>query len=280
MSKEGDWIGRATSRTETITARQVEAFRVTLAGTCAPVEVPPGLHWCLAPDIVAAPDLGRDGHPRRGLFMPDLDGLPRRMWAGGELSLAGALRTGDRVTRDSRITDIRFKSGATGPLGFVTVQNSYAVDGRVVISERQDIVYREDPKPGQVAPAPVPADAWPAARGWRITPDPVLLFRYSALTFNGHRIHYDHPYATGVEGYAGLVVHGPLQAIWMLNLAAATFGSLPATFRYRGLSPLIAGQPVAIEAMEGPDGLALRVRAEDGPVTMQATAQATALPAA
>ncbi len=271
MSNHSDWIGREATRTETITQRQVDGLAVTLAGTLAPGAVPPGLHWCLVPDLADPQDLGRDGHPKRGMFMPDLPGLPRRMWAGGELAFNAALQTGDTLTRASKIADISFKTGSTGPLGFVTVQNLYAVAGQTRITERQDIVYREDPKPGQAA-MPVAAEDWPAAKRWHITPDPVLLFRYSALTFNGHRIHYDHPYATGVEGYAGLVVHGPLQAIWMLNLATSLIGHLPASFHYRGLSPLISGSPVAIEARPATDGLALRVRRADGVVTMQATA--------
>ena len=271
MSDHSSWIGRETSRTETISQRQVDGLRATLAGTLAPADVPPGLHWCLVPDLADPQDLGRDGHPKRGKFMPDLPGLPRRMWAGGELAFSAPLQTGDIVTRTSKITEITFKTGSTGPLGFVTVQNVYVVAGGARITERQDIVYREDPKPGHAA-LPAAAEDWSKAERWQITPDPVMLFRYSALTFNGHRIHYDHPYATGVEGYAGLVVHGPLQAIWMLNLATSLLGHLPATFRYRGLSPLISGSPVAIEARSSPDGLALRVRRADGVVTMQATA--------
>ena len=118
-----------------------------------------------------------------------------------------------------------------------------------------------------------PAD-WPGAAAWHVTPDPTLLFRFSALTFNGHRIHYDHPYATQVEGYAGLVVHGPLQAVWMLNLAAHLMGALPARLSYRGLDPLICNVPVAIEAREAGDGLDLRVRREtDGVATMAARAE-------
>ena len=277
MSDHSGWIGRETSRTETITRRQVDGLRATLAGTLAPGAVPPGLHWCLVPDLADPQDLGRDGHPKRGMFMPDLPGLPRRMWAGGEIAFDAPLQTGDTVTRTSKVADISFKTGSTGPLGFVTVDNVYSVAGQIRITERQDIVYREDPKPGQAALPPA-AEDWPQAERWQITPDPVLLFRFSALTFNGHRIHYDQPYATGVEGYGGLVVHGPLQAIWMLNLATSLFGHLPAVFRYRGLSPLFGGSPVAIEARPAPDGLALRVRRADGVVTMQATAVDKSLP--
>ena len=272
-----DWIERETIRTETITQRQVDGLATTLAGTLAAHMTPPGLHWCLMPDLADPPDLGRDGHPKRGMFMPDLPGLPRRMWAGGELAFGAPLQTGDTVTRTSKIAEITHKTGSTGPLGFVSVHNVYAVAGEVRITERQDIVYRPDGK-STSSPASRPTEDWPQAERWQITPDPVLLFRYSALTFNGHRIHYDHPYATGVEFYAGLVVHGPLQAIWTMNLATSLFGHLPAMFRYRGLSPLICGVPVAIEARPSPEGLALRVRGTDGVVTMQATAIAKGTP--
>lgn len=271
MSDLSSWIGHHSRACETITERQVAQLRTTLTGTLSPEPVPPGLHWCLMPELAGPQDLGRDGHPRKGLYTPDL-GLARRMWAGGELAFAGRLRAGDNVTRDSIVADISFKTGSTGQLGFVTLRHLWSVGGQTRITERQDVVYREDPKPGN-APAPVRADDWPDATRWHITPDPVLLFRYSAQTFNGHRIHYDHPYATGVEGYGGLVVHGPLQAVWMLNLATQMLGTLPATFRYRGVSPLICGTAVAIEARQTADGLGLRVRREDdGVVTMQATA--------
>jgi 3-methylfumaryl-CoA hydratase len=167
---------------------------------------------------------------------------------------------------------VAFKEGRSGKLGFVTQRHIYTVSGEVRVSERQDIVYREDPKPGQ-ARAPERAEDWPGATAWHLTPDTALLFRFSALTFNGHRIHYDHPYATGVEGYDGLVVHGPMQAVWMMNLATHLMGRLPKRFSYRGLSPLICGIPVAIEARESDEGLSLRVRREtDGAATMAATA--------
>ena len=270
-----DWVGRQSSRSEVISDRLLTHFRAVMAGNLGPGAVPPGLHWALVPDVAEPADLGRDGHPRTGLFLPALDlrglPLPRRMWAGGELAFDGELSPGDVVTRDSMVGNITFKSGASGPLGFVTVNHLWKVDGQTRITERQDLVYREDPKPG-TAPIPAATEEWQADAVWHITPDPVLLFRYSAITFNGHRIHYDLPYATGVEGYGGLVVHGPLQALWMLNLATRLGGRLPATFRYRGLSPLICGIPVKVEAQRRGETIALRVRRPDGVATMQATA--------
>ena len=270
-----DWVGRQSSRSEVISDRLLTHFCAVLAGTLGPGEVPPGFHWALVPDVAEPADLGRDGHPRTGLFVPALDvrglPLPRRMWAGGEMAFDGELSPGDIVTRDSTVGDITFKTGASGLLGFVTVNHLWKVGGQTRITERQDLVYREDPKPG-ATPTPAAAEDWQPDAVWHITPDPVLLFRYSAITFNGHRIHYDLPYATGVEGYGGLVVHGPLQALWMLNLAAKMVGRLPATFRYRGLSPLICGVPVQVEAQHEGETIALRVRRHDGTATMQAVA--------
>ncbi|MSU90963.1 hypothetical protein GE300_15320 [Rhodobacteraceae bacterium 2CG4] len=272
MNGHEDWIGRSASRDDLVSARLVAQYRTTLGALCGPGEVPAGFHWCLAPDIFPAGELGRDGHPRPGLVVPELP-LPRRMWAGGEISFHAPFAVGETVTRTSTVRDITFKTGRSGRLGFVAVDHDYAAGGAARLTERHDIVYREDPTPGQATATPEPGADWTPLRAWTVTPDPTLLFRYSAVTFNGHRIHYDQPYATAVEGYDGLVVHGPLQSSWMQNLAAEILGALPARFRYRGLSPLVAGQAVTVEARETGDGLELRVcRDADGVVTMQASA--------
>lgn len=264
-----DWIGSARSGTEALTPRLIDTFRATLGGMLAPAPVPIGLHWALLPDIAAHDDIGPDGHPRLGLFLPDL-GLPRRMWAGGEITFHSPLEPSDVLTRTSTLTEIRRKTGSTGALAFVTVNHSLvAAGGDVRIIERQDIVYR-DPPSGPVS-QPAPAEDWAGADVVRINPDTVLLQRYSALTFNSHRIHYDLPYATGVEGYEGLVVHGPLQAIWLMNHAARTLGP-PATFTYRGTFALTLGHGASIESRPSDAGLDLRVRRDDGVVTMQASA--------
>ncbi|MDA3858965.1 MAG: MaoC family dehydratase N-terminal domain-containing protein [Roseovarius sp.] len=271
MCEYDDWIGRSYTRSEPISDRLLGQYRATLAGTLGPGDVPPGFHWCLGPDVVERSQLGRDCHPKTGIFLPALP-LPRRMWAGGELTFHRPFEPGEHVTRVSTIDDVTFKQGRSGALGFVTQRHDYSVDGVPRLSERQDIVYREDPKPGGTT-TPAKSEDWPGAESWSITPDTTLLFRYSALTFNGHRIHYDYPYATEVEGYDGLVVHGPLQAIWMMNLATKVFGHLPARFVYRGLSPLICNIPVRVEARAQEGALALRVRRENDHVTtMEATA--------
>ena len=266
-----EWIGCSFERHDVISPRMAECFEATLAPHVSRAGgAAPGIFWCLAPDIVQADRLGGDGHPRTGLFLPPLP-YPRRMWAGGELVFHGAFNTGDEVVKTSTIENIAFKSGGSGKLAFVTVRHRYAVGGQKVLDERQDIVYREPPGAGAaVTPPPRPAQA-DTARRWDIKADPVLLMRYSALTFNGHRIHYDHPYATGTEGYDGLVVHGPLQATLMLNIAVDVLGHLPQRFSYRGQAPLVCGPPFVVEALRRADGgLATQVVAASGTITMVA----------
>ena len=265
-----DWLGRESKRSETISERAITHFKASFGPLLADLDVPIGFHWTLVPDLASATDLGRDGHPPTGLFLPALP-LPRRMWAGGELEFFAPFKPGDHVSRNSTIADISFKEGATGRLGFVSVDHDWSVDGALRIRERQDIVYREDPKPGS-NPTPPLAEDWTIDRTLAITPDPVLLFRYSALTFNGHRIHYDLPYATEVEGYGGLVVHGPMQAMLMMNLAASLLGQAPSRFKYRGLFPLICGTPIRVEASATGGAIRLRVRTEEGIVTMSGQA--------
>lgn len=268
-----DWIGRGSLRRDVVSDRLIAQFRATLPELLADAPVPLGLFWTLCPDALEPSLLGRDGHPRLGVELPPLP-LPRRMWAGGEITFDAPLMPGDVVERDSRIERIDEKTGSTGALIFVAIRHDYRVGGVRRLSERQDLVYRADPAPGQSAPAyPAAPDLGPPLAVWDLWSDPVRLFRFSALTFNGHRIHYDADYAREVEGYGGLVVHGPMQAVAMMNLAATVLGRSPATFRYRGQSPLIAGEPARVEAYAEGTALSLRVVKPGGPVTM--TAQAT-----
>src|SRR5262249_29956755 len=191
---------------------------------------------------------------RLGLHLPEV-GLQRRMWAGGELAFHGDFSAGDTVAKTSTVEDIVFKSGSTGRLCFVTLRNRYSVSNTLILEERQDIGYREPPArdSGRASAAKL-ALTTPEPGDWIVTPTPTLLFRYSAMTFNGHRIHYDFPYATGVEGYAGLVVHGPMQATLMLNLAVERLGRLPRRFTYRGLAPLICDRPFLVTAKAQAEG--------------------------
>lgn len=265
------WIGRTeVSPPETLTPRLQDQFRATLAPHLADTgAAPAGIHWCLSPPAVPAIGLGPDGHPVKGGFLPPVL-LPRRMWAGGELEFLDPLKEGDSVTRSSRIADVRSKTGRSGPLCFVTVQHELSVGPRLALRERHDIVYRE----AAIAPA---LAAGPDARQgadveWRIVVDPVLLFRYSALTFNGHRIHYDEPYAREVEFYPGLVIHGPLQATLMLNLAVAQRGNLPKRFAFRGVNPACGPQTLRIRAWQTDRGLGLATVSEGDVTSMTATA--------
>jgi 3-methylfumaryl-CoA hydratase len=230
-------------------------------------------HWCLTLPVVPLSEVGPDGHPIRGGFLPPVP-LPRRMWAGGAINITEPLRVGDVVTRTSTIKDLALKSGSTGVLCFVSVDHVFKTPRGVAIRERHDIVYREMPTGGQnAAPAKPPAAPAAAKHSERHLADPVLLFRYSALTFNGHRIHYDRDYVTKVEGYPGLIVHGPLQASLLIELAAKLHGGkAPASFVYRGLQPLFDGSEFSVNASDISSGLDLWTANDKGEPTMRGTA--------
>lgn len=243
------WIGRTREGRDLVTPRLMAEFRATFAPHLAPTgdgEAWPALHWCLAPETPAADSLGPDGHAAKGGFLPPVP-LPRRMWAGGEIEILSPLREGDAVIRIETVKDVTFKEGRTGRLCFVTVEHAITGPRGLAIRERQDIVYREAAGAQSGGGAQAERDD-PAAYSsvWSVPATPTLLFRYSAMTFNGHRFHYDHPYATQVEGYADLVVHGPIQVTLLLNLAASDLGHVPARFRYRGQSPMTANQTFSV----------------------------------
>jgi 3-methylfumaryl-CoA hydratase len=269
------WIGNTDSATDLVTPQLVRALRATLfidigkpvTGDPAPLTV----HWCLAQPVAPMSALGPDGHPDRGGFLPPVP-LPRRMWAGGKLTFHDAIRVGDEVTRSSRIADVTLKQGGSGTLCFVTVNHEITTPRGLAVSERQDIVYREavGTTPATAAPAAAPA---PGKHRRSHMADPVLLFRYSALTFNGHRIHYDRDYVTKVEGYPGLVLHGPLQAALLTNFAAELHGgAAPKSFDYRGVAPLFDGAEFSLNADETAAGLALWTANAAGTPTMKGTA--------
>jgi 3-methylfumaryl-CoA hydratase len=269
-------VGRSAEAADQVGARLVESFRSTLEPHLAPQrdeDAPLGIHWCLAPQLAPMGRLGRDGPPAENEFgfAPP---LPRRMWAGGALELHAPIPIGAEILRRSTFAGITAKEGRSGPLCFVTLRHEFLVDGAVAMSERQDLVYREEAGKRAQAPRTEADGAAPAAEiAWRITPDPVLLFRYSALTFNGHRIHYDHPYATEVEGQEGLLVHGPLQATWLLNIAATLGGSCPRLFDYRLLSPLVCGRACTVIAWRTASGRVEAAVDEGGRRTASARAQ-------
>ena len=270
------WIGRSQQASDTVTAQLVKGLRATLfqeigepkPGDAAPFTV----HWCLAQPVFPMSQLGPDGHPTRGGFLPPVP-LPRRMWAGGELEFLDTLRVGDEATRTSRISDVTVKSGSTGQLCFVSVEHVVTSPRGTAIRERQDLVYRMMGNPQSAAPAR-PAPPPPAAQHREThVSDPVLLFRYSALTFNGHRIHYDRDYVTKVEGYPGLIFHGPLQAALIVEMAARLRGgNPPKKFSYRGLQPLFEGSEFSINANDNGATMELWTANEAGQPTMKGTA--------
>ena len=215
-----NWLGRSEQRHDVIGAAPLAALAATLDRD-EPVpppgaEVPPLAHWLYFLPRAPQSEIGPDGHARRGGFLPPVP-LPRRMWAGGRLEFHHPLRVGDAVTRQSRILSINAKAGRSGMLVFVTVRHEVSNAHGLALSEEHDIVYRDAPQSGAAEPTPQPAPT-EASFQRSIVPDPVLLFRYSALTFNGHRIHYDRTYVTEVEGYPGLIVHGPLIATLLVDL--------------------------------------------------------------
>jgi 3-methylfumaryl-CoA hydratase len=272
------WIGKSAEATDLVTPRLVQSFAATFAPHLAPYaqgDAPLALHWCLAPPISPMNAIGSDGHAAKGEFLPPVP-LPRRMWAGGTIETLAPLCEGDLATRRSTIGDISFKEGRTGPLCFVAVNHEIVTERGVALRERHNIVYREAAKPGDPAAAPpVPAELEAADLAWEVASSPVFLFRYSAITFNSHRIHYDHPYVTSEEGYAGLVVHGPIQATLMLNIIATLSPAKPIKFDYRGVSPLIAGEPFKVKARRLPDG-AIKAWTEgaDGRLRMEGVSRA------
>ncbi|KIZ42619.1 MULTISPECIES: FAS1-like dehydratase domain-containing protein [Rhodopseudomonas] len=269
------WIGRSEQASDIVTAQLVKGLRATLfcdIGTPVPGDAAPfTAHWCLAQPVYPMAMLGPDGHPARGGFLPPVP-LPRRMWAGGEIEFVEPLRVGDEATRTSTIADVTLKTGSTGALCFVSVNHEITTARGVAIRERQDLVYRDNPT-AMAAPAK-PAAAPPAA-AHREThfADPVLLFRYSALTFNGHRIHYDRDYATKVELYPGLVFHGPMQAALMVEFAARLHGGqAPKKFSYRGVQPLFDGAEFSVNANDTATGMELWTANAAGAPTMKASA--------
>jgi itaconyl-CoA hydratase/mesaconyl-C4 CoA hydratase len=231
------WIGRSETVHDCISHNLVKRIAATLSEPApAPGDPLPELwHWAFFQDAVEHSGLGGDGHPARGGFLPPADNR-NRMWAGGRLEFIHPLRVDAQVSRRSTILNVQEKHGRTGSLLFVTVQHEYVQDGQRALIEEQDIVYREPSPPKLGGTEPMPQGDWHL----HIQPSPTLLFRYSAVTFNGHRIHYDWPYVTETEGYPGLVVHGPLIAT--LNVQAFVRANPQLTvrrFSFRGVRPLI-----------------------------------------
>jgi 3-methylfumaryl-CoA hydratase len=270
------WVGNTETAQARISAPSASALAATLDRQFAfapGAALPPLWHWIYFWTAAAQAELGPDGHPRRGGFLPPVP-LPRRMWAGGRLTFAAPLPIDAEATRTSRVQSVTAKSGASGNLAFVTVRHDIAHAGYVCVTEEHDIVYRAMPQPGGMAPAPKSA---PADATWSriVTPDPVLLFRYSALTFNGHRIHYDRSYASSVEGYPGLIVHGPLIATLLADLLQRNMpDARMSAFSFRAVGSLFDTEPFTVCGWPDPDGRTVRLWAQNvrGELAMQAEA--------
>jgi 3-methylfumaryl-CoA hydratase len=276
------WIGKEQVATDILTERIAVGLLATLDdqgaapqnGTPAPL----GAHWCLAPQTEPMSALGHDGHPAKGGFLPPVP-LPRRMWGGGLLEFFDPLLVGDTVTRHSVIKDVALKNGSGGVFCIVAVQHDAHTSRGPAVRERHDIVYLPSDKGIAKAPSgdrnagglsrSLPDAKWSE----EIVADSVTLFRYSALTFNGHRIHYDRRFCIEEEGYPGLVVHGPLQATLLLRFAASIRDKrTPLRFEYRGLRPLFDGGKFRLNAIDDGDGMKLWSSDESGHITMSAAA--------
>lgn len=244
-----EWLGSTEFRSDQATLVPIAALSATL-DIEAPFSkvgdpIPPLWHWLYFLPITRQSEIGADGHAKRGGFLPPVP-LPRRMWAGGRLQFHHPLRAGDAISRSSRVVDISHKAGRSGALVFILVRHEISNGAGIAVTEEQDIVYRDHPGPAEAALAPKAAwddQAWQR----QIDPDEVMLFRYSALTFNGHRIHYDNRYATAVEGYPGLVVHAPLIATLLMDLLRRNLPQASvAGFSFRADKPLFALSPFLV----------------------------------
>lgn len=276
-----DWVGKNESRAELLAVAPATGLAALLnrENLCFAEgdEVPPGWQWLYFLPRARQHELGNDGHPKLGGFLPPIP-LPRRMWAAGRMSILRPLRIGEVVTRETRIEDIDTKEGRSGTLVFVKLRHDFTVGRELALTEEQDLVYRAQPDATQTLPA---GKAAPIDETWwlNVEPNPVLLFRYSALTFNAHRIHYDRDYAVNIEHYPALVVHSPLIATLLLEVLQQ---NLPnhlqiREFSFRAIHPTFVNEPFAVCARQGEraDSYALWGRNQQGVLTMQASATTT-----
>jgi 3-methylfumaryl-CoA hydratase len=261
-----EWIGRSVSRGDMASARLLAEYRATLGpwlfDDAQSDECPPGFHWCLAPATPQLADTGLDGAETKGLFLPPIP-LSRRMWAGGSIETIRPLKAGQAVTRVSRLSAVTERQGSTGVFYLASIEHEISDQRGPILWERQDLVFRDGAPKSVIDP-----DRAPPAKElvWTVDPSPLLLFRFSAMTFNGHRIHYDAPYAAE-EGYPGLVVHGPLQAALMLNLASIALGHAPRRFDYRCVAPLFSGHRFTVQRDKESFPPVVRIVRHDGVTT-------------
>jgi 3-methylfumaryl-CoA hydratase len=268
------WIGKQETLHDQVTRFPVAALSATLDRDDPPPTagdpLPPLWHWLYFLPTARQSILGPDGHPARGGFLPPVP-LPRRMWAGGRFTFHQPLRVDEPITRTSTVQDVTIKQGRNGALCFVLVKHEIHGPNGLALTEEHDIVYRDNPQPNEApaAPKPVRTDAT-----WHrdIHPTDPLLFRYSALTFNSHRIHYDRRYVTATEGYPGLIVHGPLIATLLIDLLRRNTDRPVAAFRFRAVSPLFDIAPFSVHGAPDGDTAALWARNPDATLAMEAEA--------
>ncbi|WP_431859136.1 FAS1-like dehydratase domain-containing protein [Azospirillum sp.] len=271
-----DWIGRQEEHLDVATVAPLTGLARTLDHDDPPWragEVPPLGHWMYFLPQAPQRDIAEDGHPHRGGFLPPVP-LPRRMWAGGDLRWHGPIRVGEAIRRRSTIENVEHKAGRSGDLVFVKVVHEVLTERGLAAREVHDIVYRDPPRPGE---APAPGEPPKEVAEWErpVTGDPVLLFRFSALTFNGHRIHYDRKYCEEVEGYPGLIVHGPLMATLLVDLYLRhNPGARVTGFRFRARRPVFDVHPFSVCGRPTDGGAELWVRDHQGFVAMTATLDA------
>lgn len=265
------WVGRSRGRTQTLDRSDLARLAAVLDVEPTP-DVRPTWHWACFPDIAPQSRLGPDGHPRRGDFLPPI-AAPRRMFAAADMAVLGPLQAGCETEVVETIGSVDTKAGRTGPLVFVTLDRDFRQEGASRLTERQTFVYREAETGPWRAPTPAPAEQTPQWRETR-TADPTLLFRYSAATFNSHRIHYDRAYATGEEGYPGLVVHGPLLATLLVeSVVGQGAGRGLARFAFQARRPIFEGEPFHVCGRFDEARASLWIEAHDGGVAMTARAE-------
>lgn len=275
MGEWDHWIGRSYTQRDRLTPALLNRLRATLNSDENGDIAPQAIHWTLCTPQAATAQLGTDGHPLRSdspdSFMPPIT-LPRRMWASSKVAFIAPIRVEAEIERISTIVSISAKDGSTGRLVFVDVAHETCANGILSISETQTLVYRE--ATGTKA-LPMPPVEEPDFSQWdfhnSLIPDETLLFRFSAITFNTHRIHYDMPYATGIEGYRGLVVHGPLMSSLLLDLVAQEFGhNQLKSFGFRALSPAFAGEPLHLVGRREENAVQLAALGGDGRICLSA----------
>jgi 3-methylfumaryl-CoA hydratase len=271
----GAWIGNREEVDDVITAWPIAALRATLdiegAAVLNGTELDPLWHWLFFLPTTPRSRLGRDGHAELGGFLPPIP-LPRRMYAGGRFDFSGSIRVGDSLRRTGSVVAITEKQGRSGRLFFVTVRFEIKAGSRIVLTEEQDLVYREVDQGGGSSVldgGPLPVTPWQET----MTADEVLLFRFSALTFNGHRIHYDHPFVTGAEGYPGLVVHGPLLALLLARLATERNGGGLRRFSFRAQAPVFCNEAFSLHGTPEGTGASLAVWSAGRGLAMTAQAE-------